>query len=185
MTIDVIVALSKAEIGEKIKSILVTNGYNVLAVCTFGNELIRAIKQFSPSIVISGYKFNDMNLISIYETIGDECSFLAIVNEPYKSIVQEETDIFCITSPVNNTLLINSLDMIYQSEKRVRKLKDKVHDLESKISDRKIIEKAKGIVMRELHMDEEEAFRHIQKNSMDLGMKMVDYSKEILDNYRL
>ena len=75
--------------------------------------------------------------------------------------------------------------MIYQSERRVRKLKDKVHNLEEKINERKIIEKAKGMVMRELHMDEEEAFRHIQKNSMDLGMKMVAYSKDILDNYRL
>lgn len=185
MTIDVIVALSKEETGEKIKAILISNGYNVLAICTYGNELIRAIKQFSPSIVISGYKFKDMNLISIYETIGDECSFLAIVNEPYKSIVQEETDIFCISSPINNTLLVNSLDMIYQSERRIRKLKDKVHNLEEKINERKIIEKAKGIVMRELHMDEEEAFRHIQKKSMDLGMKMVAYSKDILDNYRL
>ena len=180
MTIDVIVALSNEETAQKLKSILNYNGYNVIAVCTYGNELLRAISQFSPFIVISGYKFKDMTLLNIYENIGDDCSFLAIVNEPYKSFVQEETDIFCISSPINNVLLINSLDMIYQSQRKINKLKDKVHDLENKISERKIIEKAKGIIMEREGLTENDAFRYIQKNSMNLGMKMVEFSKNIL-----
>lgn len=180
MTIDVIVALSNEETAQKLKSILTCNGYNVMAVCTYGSEVLRAVSQYSPSIVISGYKFKDMTLLNIYENIGDDYSFLAIVNEPYKSFVQEETDIFCISSPVNNVLLINSLDIIYQSQRRVKKLKDKVHDLEKNISDRKIIEKAKGIIMERECLNENDAFRYIQKNSMNLGMKMIDFSKNIL-----
>lgn len=180
MAIDVIIALSNEDISQKIKTILVGNGINVITVCKYGNELIRSIKQFSPSIVISGYKFKDMNLLDIYENTGDECSFLAIVNEPYKSFVQEETDIFCISSPINTTLLLNTLDIIYQSEKKVNKLKEKVNNLEVKINERKIIEKAKGIIMEQKCINEQEAYRYIQKNSMDSGLKMIDYAKQIL-----
>ena len=180
MAIDVIVALSNEEAALKLKSILINNGYNVMAICTYGNELLRAVSQFCPSIVISGYKFKDMTLLNIYENIGDEYSFLAIVNEPYKSFVQDETDIFCISSPINNNLLINSLDMICQSQRRVKKLRDKVAYLESKLSERKIIEKAKGIIMNKTNFSENDAFRYIQKNSMNTGMKMVDYSKKII-----
>lgn len=182
MAIDVIVALNNDDIGQKIKAVLMGSGYNVLTVCTYGNELIRAIRQLSPSIVISGYKFKDMNLIDIYNNIGEMCSFLAVVNEPYKSFVQEETDIFCISSPINNSILINSLDMIYQSERKVRKLKEKVDVLETKIKERKVIEKAKGLLMQQKGLTENEAFRYIQKCSMDLGLKMVDFSNKILSD---
>lgn len=181
MAIDVIIALNNDVISQKIKTILIGNGFNVIGMCTYGNELIRTIRQFSPSIVISGYKFKDMNLIDIYENIEDECSFLAIVNEPYKSFVQESTDIFCISSPVNTSLLINTLDIIYQSERRVRKLKDKVNDLEVKINERKIIEKAKGVLMLKMNVSEQEAYRYIQKNSMNDGLRMIDLAKNILN----
>lgn len=180
MAIDIIVALSNEEAALKLKSILINSEYNVIAVCTYGNELLRAVSQFSPSIIISGYKFKDMTLLNIYQNIGDEYSFLAIVNEPYKSFVQDETDIFCISSPINNNLLINSLDIIYQSQRKVKKLKDKVSYLENKLSERKLIEKAKGIIMSKKNFTENEAFRYIQKNSMDKGMKMIDYSKKII-----
>lgn len=180
MIIDVIVAVSNEEIGEKIKTILTGSGYNVLALCTYGNEAIRVIRQLSPSVVISGYKFKDMTLIDIYNNVGETCSFLAVVNEPYKSIVQEETDIFCISNPINNSILLTSLDMIYQSERKVKKLKEKVNVLETKINERKVIEKAKGVLMQQKCMTENDAFRYIQKKSMDLGIKMFDFSNQIL-----
>ena len=181
MTMDVIIALNNENIAQKIKIIITSNGFNVVTMCTYGNELIRAIKQFSPAIVISGYKFKDMNLINIYESIGDECSFLSIVNEPYKSFVQEETDIFCISSPVNTSLLINSLEIIYQSERRVKKLKEKVSSLETKINDRIVVEKAKGIIMNKFMLTEEDAYKYIQKNCMDHGIKIIDFSKKIIN----
>ena len=180
MTIDVILALNNEEVSQKIKTILIGNGINVITVCKSGNELIRSIKQFSPSIVISGYKFNDMNLLDIYESTGEECSFLAIVNEPYKSFVQEETDIICISSPINTSVLLNTLDIIHQSERKIKKLKAKVNNLEVKIHERVIIEKAKGIIMKKYELNEEEAYRYIQKNSMDFGMKMIDYANKII-----
>lgn len=180
MTIDVVLALNNEEVSQKIKTILVSNGINVITVCNSGSEVIRSIKQFSPSIVISGYKFNDMNLIDIYERTGDDCSFLAIVNEPYKSFIQEETDIICISSPINTSLLLNTLDIIYQSGRKINKLKEKVSNLEIKITERKIIEKAKGIIMKEMNLDEQEAYRYMQKNSMDFGLKMIDYAKKII-----
>ena len=179
MTIDVIVALNNEETSQKIKSILVGNGFNVIAVCKYGNELIRSIKQLSPSIVICGYKFKDMNLLNIFESTGDDCSFLAIVNEPYKSIIQEETDIICISSPIN-TILLNTLDIIYQSERKINRLKKKVNNLELKINERIIIEKAKGLLMDEKGLSEEEAYRYIQKNSMDSGLRMVEYAKQFI-----
>lgn len=181
MAIDVIIALKNEDIAQKIKIITTSNGFNVVTMCTYGNELIRSIKQFSPSIVISEYKFKDMNLIDIYESVGDECSFLVIVKEPYKSIIQEQTDIFCISSPINTSVLINSLDIIYQSERRVKKLKNKVSTLEIKINERIFIEKAKGIIMKRFLLSEEDSYKYIQKYCMDNGIKIIEFSKRIIN----
>lgn len=61
-----------------------------------------------------------MSLLDIYETLVDTTSFLAIVNEPYKSFIEEDTDIYCIGTKISNVLLTNAIDLIFQSKKEFR-----------------------------------------------------------------
>jgi len=87
----IIIALSNIETANKLKSLLVQEGYDIIAICTSGNELIRLVMQYSPDLVLVGYKFKDMSLLDAYETLVDVTSFLAIVNEPYRSFIEEDT----------------------------------------------------------------------------------------------
>lgn len=176
----IIIGLMNADVSEKLKMKLVSEGYEVLHVTNSGNDLIREVRKFSPTIVIMGYKLADMTIMDVYNRIGSLARFLAIVNEPYKSYVQEETDIFCISSPINNIVLFNSLDMIIQSERRVNKLIEKVSSLEQKIEERKLVEKAKGILMKEKSISEEEAFRFLQKKAMDTKKTLKAIADEVL-----
>ena len=86
--------------------------------------------QYSPDLVLVGYKFKDMSLLDVHETLADTTSFLAIVNEPYKSFIEEDTDIYCIGTKISNVLLTNAIDLIFQSKKRIQKLREKVEKLE-------------------------------------------------------
>lgn len=179
----VIVALQNLDTAQKVESLITDAGYRVLTICNSGNELIRKCSTLEPQIIIIGYKLTDMTIIDVYHSLADKCSFLAIVNETYKSFVQEETDIFCICNPISKGVLINSLDLICQSNKRLSRLKDKVNKLETTMEERKIIERAKGILMERERLTEREAFRFIQKNSMDNGSKMVDVAGSIIIQY--
>ena len=176
----IIIALSNIETAKKIKSLLVQEGYQVVALCTSGNELIRMVMQYSPDLVLVGYKFKDMSLLDIYATLVDTTSFLAIVNEPYKSYIEEDTDIYCIGTKISNVLLTNAIDLIFQGKKRIKKLTKQVEKLENTIEDRKLIEKAKGKLMATSGLTENEAFRYMQKISMDSGKKMKDIASLIL-----
>lgn len=176
----IIIALNNIETSEKLKSVLKQEGYVILALCTSGNELIRAVMQYAPDLVLVGYKFKDMSLLDIYETLYDYTSFLAIVNEPYKSYIEEDTDIYCIGTKISTVLLTNAIDLIFQSKRRIEKLKKKVEKLEHTLEDRKIIEKAKGRIMITSGATENEAFRYMQKLSMDSGQKMRDIANLIL-----
>ena len=181
----VIVALQNLDTAEKIGSLIVESGYRVLATCNSGHDLIRKCMAMAPEIVIISYKLNDMTILDVYNALADNCSFLAIVNETYRSFVQEQTDIFCITNPISKGILISSLDLICPSNKKVSKLKEKVNKLETTMEERKIIERAKGILMERENLTEREAFRIIQKNSMDTGSKMIDVAGNIIIQYSL
>lgn len=175
-----IIALSNIETSQKLKTLLTQEGYEIMAMCTSGNELIRMVMQYSPDLVLVGYKFKDMSLLDVYETLVDQTSFLAIVNEPYKSFIEEDTDIYCIGTKISNVLLTNAIDLIFQSKKRIKKLREQVEKLEHTIEDRKLIEKAKGKLMATSGLTENEAFRYMQKISMDSGRRMKDIASLIL-----
>jgi len=177
----IIIALGNIETAQKLKGLLVQEGYEVIATCTSGNELIRLVRQYSPDLALVGYKFNDMSLLDVYEILANLTSFLAIVNEPYKSYIEEDTDIYCIGTKISNMVLSNSIDLIFQSKKRIKRLMEHVEKLESTIENRKLIEKAKGKIMITLGVTENEAFRYMQKISMDSGNKMKDIAISILD----
>lgn len=175
-----IIALSNVETANKLKILLTQEGFDIIALCTSGNELIRLVMQYSPDLVLVGYKFKDMSLLDAYETLVDLTSFLAIVNEPYRSFIEEDTDIYCIGTKISNVLLTNAIDLIFQSKRRIKKLKEQVEKLEHTLEDRKLIEKAKGQLMSTSGLTENEAFRYMQKISMDSGKRMKDIASLIL-----
>ena len=175
-----IIAVGNIETAKKLKTLLTQEGYDIIALCTSGNELIRLVIQYTPDLVLVGYKFKDMSLLDVYENLVDYTSFLALVNEPYRSYIEEDTDIYCMGTKISNVLLTNAIDLIFQSKRRIKKLKEKVEKLEHTLEDRKLIEKAKGQLMSTSGLTENEAFRYMQKISMDSGRKMKDIASLIL-----
>lgn len=175
-----IIALNNVDTSNKVEVLLRNEGYEVMAICTSSNELIRRVMQDSPDLVIMSYKLSDVTILDINEKLGDMTSFLAIANETYRSFIQEGTDIYCIGNPISKVVLLNTLDLIFQNQRRISRLREKVVKLEQTIEDRKLIDKAKGILMRDKKMTEQEAFRYIQKISMDNGLKMSDVAKSML-----
>lgn len=178
----VIVATAKVEASEKIKNILIEGGYDVLTVCTSGNELIRKALQYSPSLVILSYKLPDTTAMEVYDSLAGICDFLVMINEAYLSIVDESLDVFYLTNPLSKSVLLNSVNMVFQSRRRLFKLQEKVEKLEVKMEERKIVDKAKGILMSTEGITETEAFRIIQKRSMDTGKKMIKIAEEIINS---
>lgn len=177
----IVIALNNAETSEKLKVLLSQEGYEIVALCSSGNELIRAVMKYSPDLALVGYKYKDMSLLDVYDTLYDQTNFLAVVNEPYKSYIEEDTDIYCIGTKISNILLTNAIDLIFQSKRRIEKLKKQVEKLEHTLEDRKVIEKAKGRLMETSGVTENEAFRYMQKLSMDSGKRMKDIAGLILE----
>lgn len=178
----VIVATGKIEVSEKIKSILTEGGYDVLDVCKSGNEVIMKTIQYAPELVILSYKLPDTTVMEIYDSLVGTCDFLVLAGEPYLSIVSETMDVYYLPNPFSRSVLLNSVNMIFQSRRKMAKLQKKVENLENKMEERKIIEKAKKLLIKNKGLTENEAFRFIQKKSMNTGEKMINIAKNIINS---
>ena len=72
----IVIALNNAETSEKLKALLSKEGYQIVALCNSGNELIRAVLKYSPDLALVGYKYRDMSLLDVYDTLYDQTNFL-------------------------------------------------------------------------------------------------------------
>jgi response regulator NasT len=111
------------------------------------------------------------------------CSTILIVNDSQRSLIKEhwESENFiCLVKPINRSALISTVELIVKSNKRVKSLEKEIHELKDSLETRKLIEKAKGILMRRDGLSEQEAFRIMQKQSMDKGVPVKEIAKVII-----
>jgi response regulator NasT len=63
---------------------------------------------------------------------------------------------------------------------RVRELEQEVEELRQQLDDRKLVERAKGVVMRMLQVDEEDAFFRLRKHASNRNRKLADVAREVI-----
>ena len=128
----------------------------------------------------------DMSGLQTAAIVGDEniCSVILLIkNEQRKLCVGqiEDYDITLHPKPINRIALLSSIDTVIQSRRRVQKLSKELDKLKRGMQDRKIIDRAKGILMKAKSISEAEAYRRIKKMSMDTRVSMKDVSQKIIE----
>lgn len=71
-------------------------------------------------------------------------------------------------------------DEVFQ--KRIRELEQEIEDLKKQLEERKVVERAKGIVMRSLRIDEEDAHRRLHKYASDRHAKLIDVAWKVINS---
>ena len=94
----------------------------------------------------------------------------------------QEQVIVCAAMPINVNDLISTIEMILQSQIRKRR-RQRTQPRRRSPQEQKIIDDAKALLIDKNNMSEEEAFRYIQKNSMDSGNTMVESALMVIVIY--
>ena len=180
------IALHNMQAAEKIKYALQRNGYYVGEICTSGNETLRKVRSSAPDILLINFEMPEMTGLEVGTIIGDEnlCSVVLFVNNVQKDFcteLVEDYDITLFQKPIGVEALFNTLEMVLQNRRRIFKLENELSKLKRDLDDRKVIEKAKGILMKRKSISEAEAYRRIQKMSMDSRVAMRDISEKIIE----
>jgi response regulator NasT len=95
--------------------------------------------------------------------------------------IVEDYDITLLLKPINRIALLSTIDTVLQNRRRMGKMEKELNQLKKGLEDRKVIEKAKGILMKHKSISEGEAYRRIQKMSMDSRVAMRDIAIKIVE----
>lgn len=168
-----VVAFRDRDTAERIASLLREGGYEVIRICTDGDDVKRTFHKIHDGILVSGYRLKDRYLDQIAEDLDERAEVLALMRAD-QSVYTDSARLFLQKLPVTRSELMMWADMLTQ-------LHDQKMPRRSGGS-RDLIEEAKQQVMAEKNMSENEAHRYLQRISMKLGLRMEQVAERILSH---
>ena len=175
----IIVAFSKRENAANIRNILMRSGMDVSAVCTTGAAVLQNADTWNEGIVICGCQMQDMQYTRLRELLPERFEML-LVAQPDRWMDTELPDgVVGLPMPVKVYDLISSVEMMAEAMER-RRRKRRSRGKERSAGDRAVVEQAKAVLMDRNYMSEEEAYRYLQKCSMESGTNMVETAQMVL-----
>mgnify|MGYP003332403684 CR=1 FL=1 len=153
-------------------------GYEVVAQAVNGVEAIELANKFKPDLAILDVKMPELDGISAAEKIIEIAPVLMLTAFSQKELVERAKDagvMAYVLKPFTIGDLVPAIEIAISRHIQMKSLKEEVSDLHERLETRKIIDRAKGILMQALNLSEPEAFSWIQKAAMDrrISMKAV------------
>ncbi len=144
------------------------------------------MRTLKPALMLANYELPDTTGFEVAKIVAGNklCSVILLTNDTQKGYVESrarDLDVVCLNKPVSRALLLNSVELVIKSSIRIQKLEADLNEMKTSLDTRKLIDKAKGLLMEKLGLSEQEAYRRIQKQSMDNGIPMKEVSKIIVD----
>ena len=180
----IVVAEDEALIRMDLVEMLKEAGYEVLAEATDGAHAIELVKEFKPDLAILDVKMPILDGISAAEEIISYCPVLMLTAFSQRELVDRARDagvMAYVLKPFTINDLIPAIEIAISRHVQMKSLADEVADLHERLESRKIIDRAKGILMAALNLTEPEAFSWIQKAAMDRRMTMKDVALAVAD----
>ena len=179
------IADDEADMRDYFRSILPHLGHKVVAAATNGRELVEQCRALHPDLVITDIKMPDMDGIDAATQLYKEMPIPVILVSAYHEpelIERAEADhiLGYLVKPIKQSDLVPTIALAMRRFEQFEALRKESADLRQALEDRKTIERAKGLLMKKVGLDEQEAFRRLQKVAMDTNRKMVEVAQMVL-----
>lgn len=171
-----------------IRNILQSKGHIIVCEERDGPSFLRKLRTIGADFIIAGYNIQGINgpeLARIAQ--GDKLAPVLLIADSSQDLfvrnIGEETFAYII-KPFSETQLLGTIDYVYNNFKRMTDLENQVMELKKKLEARKVMDKAKGILIDMYNMKESDAFRYIQKRSMDECKPIEEIAERIIEKSR-
>ena len=163
-------------------------GYSVVAQAGDGEKAVEQAFEHKPDLIIMDIKMPKLNGLKASEIISKKTGTPILLLTAYsqKEFVDKakNANIFgYLVKPITETSLIPAVEIALQQAERSNLFLNKLNQMENKLKSRKIIEKAKGILMSRMNLPEDVAFQKMRKISMDKQLPMESIAKRIILKY--
>ena len=181
----IIVAMQQKESILQIRKLLQQSDYRVAHSCQSGNEALQAARSMAPDLMIINETLPDFQGLDLAEIMIKDrlCSVILLGNPAHKAFAEKKmnaADFVCLSKPVQGIVLENTVEMILKTSRHLRELEKSLSNMKKTIQDRKIIERAKGLMMEKLELSEDTAYREMRKKSMDTGKSLSEIAEVVI-----
>lgn len=179
------VADDELDMREYLQRFLPRLGHEVVAAVDNGRRLVEACHDLAPDLVITDIKMPELDGIeaatSIFRHRPTPVILVSAFHDP-ELIARAEQDYVMayLVKPVKLADLETAIAISMRRYEQFQSLRREAIDLRQALEDRKIIERAKGLLMKKLKLDEHDAFRRLQKISNERNLKLVDVANTLL-----
>lgn len=182
----VIVAEDESLIRIDIVETLRDNGFDVVGEAGDGETAVALAKELKPDLIVMDIKMPKLDGISAAEQINKEhiAPVVLLTAFSQKELVERATEagaLAYVVKPFTPNDLIPAVEIALSRWTQIVALESEVSDLAERFETRKIVDIAKGILNEKMGLSEPEAFRWIQKASMDRRLTMKDVAVTIID----
>jgi response regulator NasT len=158
-------------------------GYQVVGQAVNGQEAIELAKTHKPDLMILDVKMPVLDGISAAEKIIDICPVLMLTAFSQRELVERARDtgvMAYVVKPFTINDLLPAIEISISRYRQMKSLETEVADLYERLETRKIVDRAKGILMKTMNLSEPESFSWIQKTAMDRRISMKAVAQGII-----
>ena len=181
----VLIADDEVLIRMDLREMLIDAGYEVIAEAANGQEALRLARELRPDFIIMDVQMPIMTGLEAAKIIDEEAIAPVLLLTAYRQqdIVDEARDagvIAYLVKPVREEQLFPAMQIAMSRFAELQELNAELEKLQETLETRKVVEKAKGILMSAHGMTEQEAYRKMQQFSMAKRISLKALAESII-----
>ncbi|GAA1414105.1 transcriptional regulator [Glutamicibacter uratoxydans] len=185
----VIVAEDETLIRLDIVEILRSEGYDVVAEADNGQSALDKARELKPDLVLMDVKMPVMDGITAAEAIVKEriAPVVLLTAFSQKELVERAREagaMAYVVKPFTPADLTPAIEIAISRNDEIRALEEEVSSLAEQFETRKLVDRAKSLLITKMGLSEPEAFRWIQKTSMDRRLSMRQVAETVIDQVK-
>ena len=182
----VVVAEDESLIRLDIVEILRDNGFDVVGEAGDGETAVQLATELRPDLVIMDVKMPQLDGISAAEKLSKNhiAPVVLLTAFSQKELVERASEagaLAYVVKPFTPNDLLPAIEIALARYEQIITLEAEVADMVERFETRKLVDRAKGLLNEKMGLSEPEAFRWIQKASMDRRLTMQDVAKAIIE----
>lgn len=178
---NIVIALPKIEDAKRLRIILERHDMSVTSVCSTAANALSQVSVLDAGVLICSFRLPDMGFIELKECVNEDFEIVVLASPKNAAEIPEST--LCINLPMRESELVDTVEMLLEQidgkRRRLRKPRSRSRN------EKECITEAKLVLMKKYQYTEEEAYRYIQKTSMNTGNTMLRTAQLILEGINI
>ena len=185
MAVRIVLAEDEAIIRLDLRESLQEEGYEVVGDVGRGDKAVEMVDELRPDVAIFDIKMPGMSGLEAAKIVSDKkiCPVVMLTAFSQREIIEQARDagaLAYLVKPFQKTDLVPAIELAIARFAELKSLSGEVSALGAQLEIRKLVDRAKGVLIDKHQMSESDAFSFIQSMAMSQRMKMGDIAEQII-----